>query len=301
MKASKIPDESRPRLGRGLAALIGDSEEPSAGSVRLRGQKKIPIEFLRPNPHNPRKSFDDAGLEDLAASIKEKGILQPILARAAPGLADAYEIIAGERRWRAAQRAGLHEVPIIAIEADDRQALELAIIENVQRSDLNALEEAAGYDRLSAEFSYSQTDLAKAIGKSRSHVANTLRLLKLPERTKRLLAEGQISAGHARALLSLQDPDALADRIVAQGLSVRDVERIVQEEAEREEAPKGQESQKRAAKTKDADTKALESALMTALGLTVTIDHKGESGEVRVRYKSLEQLDSLCRLLRGDG
>jgi ParB family chromosome partitioning protein len=300
MKASKTPDELRPRLGRGLAALIGDSEEPNAGAPRTRGQKKIPIEFLRPNPHNPRKNFEDAGLDDLAASITEKGILQPILARAAAGLADAYEIIAGERRWRAAQRAGLHEVPIIIIEANDRQALELAIIENVQRSDLNALEEAAGYERLGLEFSYSQTDLAKVIGKSRSHVANTLRLLKLPERTKRLLAEGQISAGHARALLALADPDALAERIAAQGLSVREVERIVQEEtaptAERQE----QGGQKRAAKTKDADTRALESALMEALGLTVSILNKGESGEMRISYKSLEQLDGLCRLLRSD-
>jgi ParB family chromosome partitioning protein len=299
-KASKMADETRPRLGRGLAALIGDAQEPdsASSSMRARSQKKIPIEFIRPNP---RKSFEEEELDDLEASIKEKGILQPILVRPAPGVADAYEIIAGERRWRAAQRAGLHEVPIISVEADDRQALELAIIENVQRSDLNALEEASGYDRLSLEFGYSQSDLAKVIGKSRSHVANSLRLLKLPERTKQFLIAGQISAGHARALLSLADPDALAERIVAQGLTVRDVERIVQEDAERGLVQKGKGGPKRAAPEKDADTRALETRLMTALGLKVTIAHKGESGEVRIAYKTLDQLDSISRLLKGEG
>lgn len=301
MKVSKMADEIRPRLGRGLAALIGEAEEPTGDSTRMRGQKKIPIEFLRPNPRNPRKTFDESDLDDLAASIKEKGIIQPILARPAPGLVDAYEIIAGERRWRAAQRAGLHEVPIIAVEADDQQALELAIIENVQRSDLNALEEASGYDRLSAEFGYSQTDLAKVIGKSRSHVANTLRLLKLPERTKQLLADGQISAGHARALLAHANPDLLAERIVGQGLNVREVERIVQEAAAGETSDASQGRAKRAGNHKDADTCALETALTIALGLNVTITHKGESGQVQVFYKSLEQLDSVCRRLRGEG
>jgi ParB family chromosome partitioning protein len=198
MSASKSTEEARPRLGRGLAALIGDSSDPV--SAPAKGQKKVPIEFLRPNPRNPRKTFDEIDLDELAASIREKGILQPILARPAPGLVDAYEIIAGERRWRAAQRAGLHEAPIIIVEADDRQALELAIIENVQRSDLNPLEEASGYERLGAEFNYSHGDVAKVIGKSRSHVANSLRLLKLPDLTRRMLAEGHISAGHARAL-----------------------------------------------------------------------------------------------------
>jgi ParB family chromosome partitioning protein len=299
MKTSKTAGDLRPRLGRGLAALIGDSEEPANGSGRLRSQRKIPIEFLRPNPRNPRRSFDEAELDNLTASIKEKGIIQPILARPAPGLADAYEIIAGERRWRAAQRAGLHEVPIISVEADDQQALELAIIENVQRSDLNALEEASGYERLGGEFGYSQTDLAKVIGKSRSHVANTMRLLKLPERSKRLLAEGLISAGHARALLGFADPDGLAERIVAQGLTVRDVERMAQEETAGALASPARADPKRAAKLKDADTRALEDALTTALGLKVTIAHRGESGELRVSYKSLEQLDAVCGRLRG--
>lgn len=292
MKAAKMAEETRPRLGRGLAALIGDTGEESAALTRARGQKKIPIEFLRPNPRNPRKSFDAAELEDLTRSIEEKGILQPILARTIAGVADLYEIIAGERRWRAAQKAGLHEVPIVIVEADDKQALEFAIIENVQRADLNPLEEAQGYQQLEQDFGYSQQELAKVIGKSRSHVANTLRLLKLPERTKHLLAEGALSAGHARALLTMADADAIADRIVAQGLSVRDVEKLAQTAAERpvRKSANGED--------KDADTRALEKSLCDALGLLVTIAHRGETGDVRIRYKTLEQLEDLCRKLK---
>lgn len=292
MKAAKMAEETRPRLGRGLAALIGDAGDESGAIARTRGQKKIPIEFLRPNPRNPRKTFDEAELEDLTHSIREKGIIQPILARTVPGVADFYEIIAGERRWRAAQKAGLHEVPIIAVEADDKQALELAIIENVQRSDLNPLEEAQGYQQLEHDFGYSQQELAKIIGKSRSHVANTLRLLKLPERTKHLLAQGALSAGHARALLTIADADRIADRIVAQGLSVRDVERIAQKSAERAARKPA------SVEEKDADTRALEKSLTEALGLLVTIAHKGDAGELRIRYKTLEQLEDLCRKLK---
>lgn len=292
MKAAKMAEETRPRLGRGLAALIGDAGDESAAIARSRGQKKIPIEFLRPNPRNPRKTFDEAELEELTHSIREKGIIQPILARTMPGVADFYEIIAGERRWRAAQKAGLHEVPIIAVEADDKQALELAIIENVQRSDLNPLEEAQGYQQLEHDFGYSQQELAKIIGKSRSHVANMLRLLKLPERTKHLLAQGALSAGHARALLTIADADAIADRIVAQGLSVRDVERIAQRSAERAARKPA------SVEEKDADTRALEKSLADALGLLVTIAHHGDAGELRIRYKTLEQLEDLCRKLK---
>ncbi|WP_395696981.1 ParB/RepB/Spo0J family partition protein [Methylocella sp.] len=290
---------SRPKgLGRGLAALIGEGEAPGAPPVRA--QKKAPIEFLRPNPRNPRRNFDEAELEDLAASIREKGLLQPILARPLAGLDDAYEIIAGERRWRAAQRAGLHEAPILVVEANDSEALELAIVENVQRSDLNALEEASGYERLCAEFDYSQGDLARVIGKSRSHIANTLRLLKLPERVKALLAEGLLSAGHARALLGVENPERLAERILADNLSVREVERIAQEEAAQAEAAKtGEAAPARASarREKDADTRALESTLSTGLGLRVTISGKGERGELRIAYQSLDQLDALCRRL----
>jgi ParB family transcriptional regulator, chromosome partitioning protein len=289
MKAANMAEETRLRLGRGLAALIGDAGDEGAAVARARGQKKIPIAFLRPNPRNPRKAFNEAELEDLTRSIQEKGIIQPILARTLPGIADAYEIIAGERRWRAAQKAGLHEVPIITVEADDRQALELAIVENVQRTDLNALEEALGYQQLEGEFGYSQSELAKVIGKSRSHVANTLRLLNLPEKAKQLLAEGAISAGHARALLTIADADAIAGRIVAQGLSVRDVERLAQ---------KTPRASRKASQDKDSDTRALEKTLSDALGLFVAIAHRGESGEVRIRYKSLEQFDDLCRKLK---
>jgi ParB family chromosome partitioning protein len=299
MKPAKSAEEAPPRLGRGLAALLGGAETLAA-ATRTRGQQKIPIEFLRPNPRNPRKNFGEDGLDELTASIKEKGIIQPLLARPLAGIADAYEIIAGERRWRAAQRAGLHEVPIISFEADDRQALELAIIENVQRADLDPLEEAAGYERLGDEFLYTQADLAKAIGKSRSHVSNCLRLLKLPERTKSLLRDGKISAGHARVLLSSGEPDALAEKIVAQNLSVRDAEKLLDGAAERSRA-KGQGPRKRGGREKDADTLAMEKKLMEQLGMNVTITHReGEAGEVAVRYKTLDQLEFLCRRLRGD-
>jgi ParB family transcriptional regulator, chromosome partitioning protein len=298
MKPSKSAEEA-PRLGRGLAALLGGAETLTA-ATRTRGQQKIPIEFLRPNPRNPRRNFGEDGLDELAASIKEKGIIQPLLARPVPGAPDGYEIIAGERRWRAAQRAGLHEVPIISFEADDRQALELAIIENVQRADLDPLEEAAGYERLGDEFLYTQADLAKVIGKSRSHVSNCLRLLKLPERTKSLLRDGKISAGHARVLLSSAEPDALAENIVTQNLSVRDAEKLLVGAAESSSA-KGQGPRKRGTQEKDADTRAMEKKLMEQLGMTVTITHReGETGEVVVRYKTFDQLEFLSRRLRGD-
>ena len=288
-----MAEEARKRLGRGLAALIGDAagDEAPAGD-RARGQRKIPIEFLRPNPRNPRTTFREDDLADLAASIKEKGIIQPVVVRTIPAVADAYEIIAGERRWRAAQLAGLSDIPVVIHEADDREALELAIIENVQRADLNAIEEAKGYERLGADFGYSQTDLARIIGKSRSHVANTLRLLNLPEASRRLLSEGAISAGHARALLSVADPDAVARRIVEAGLTVRDVERLAQRESERRGA-----APRKPRTEKDADTRAIEKTLSDALGMLVDIRHEGERGELRIRYESLEQLESLCRML----
>ncbi|MEA2861789.1 MAG: ParB family transcriptional regulator, chromosome partitioning protein [Methylobacteriaceae bacterium] len=291
-----MAEEARPRLGRGLAALIGDAGSEVAAIDRLRGQRLVPIEFLRPNPRNPRKDFKEAELDDLSASIKERGILQPILVRSITGVADAYEIVAGERRWRAAQRANVHDVPIILIEADEKAALEIAVIENVQRADLNALEEAMGYEQLGNEFGYSQGDLARIIGKSRSHIANTLRLLKLPTLSRRMLAEGHLSAGHARALLSVSDPDAVARRIAEQGLSVRDVERITQQETENSA---GRTKTKTTRREKDADTRALEKDLSNALGLAVSIDVSGERGEVRIRYKDLEQLDALCVRLKG--
>jgi ParB family chromosome partitioning protein len=293
---SPMADEPRSRLGRGLAALIGDVGDEVAAVERARGQRRVPIEFLRPNPRNPRKSFDEHELDELAGSIREKGIIQPILVRTLAGLADVYEIIAGERRWRAAQRAGLHEVPVLLVEAGDREALELALIENVQRADLNPLEEAMGYEQLIAEFQYVQADLARIIGKSRSHVANTLRLLKLPEGVKAMMSRGELTAGHARALLSLPDPETAAKRIVEKGLNVRDVERMVQEE-QAEAAPQGAPARAPRA-DKDPDTRALEKALEDVLGMGVSIQHGVRGGELRIKYRTLEQLDSVCRRLR---
>ena len=288
-----MAEEARSRLGRGLAALIGDVGEESAAVERTRSQRRVPIEFLRPNPRNPRRNFPDSELDELAASIRERGIIQPILVRTIRGAADAYEIIAGERRWRAAQRAAVHDVPILLLEVDDREALELAIIENVQRTDLNALEEAAGYQALVDEFAHAPEAVAKIVGKSRSHVANTLRLLKLPDEVKTYLADGQISAGHARALLGQADPVALAREIIAQRLNVRQIEAIAQEQAER--AGKTATSRRRA--VKDTDTLTLEKRLSDALGLAVAIEHRGKGGELRIRYKTLDQLDEVIRRL----
>ena len=289
-------EQGRSRLGRGLAALIGDVGDEIGAMERARGQRRVPVEFLRPSARNPRRNFVEEDLEDLTTSIRERGILQPIIVRSIPGMMDAYEIIAGERRWRAAQRAELHDVPVILVEADDREALEIAIVENVQRTDLNAIEEAAGYERLIAEFGYTQNDLARVIGKSRSHVANTLRLSKLPEPVRKLVSEGAVSAGHARALLSVSDPEFMAQKIIDDGLSVRDIERIVQEEA-RGETKSAVPSKPKA--VKDPDTRALEKALEEALGLSVSIGHRANgSGEVKIGYKTLEQLDALCHRLK---
>src|SRR3712207_6016869 len=273
----------RPRLGRGLAALLGDAGDESAVIERARGQRRVPVEFLRPNPRNPRKTFKEHDLDFLAGSIRQRGIIQPIVVRDG-GAPNAYEIIAGERRWRAAQRAGLHEVPVVIVEADDKTSLEYAIIENVQRTDLNPIEEAAGYDRLMSEFGYSHGDLANVLGKSRSHVANTLRLLGLPDEVQGLVRDGQISAGHARALLAVKDPRGVAKEIVAKGLNVRDVERIAQDDQgdAEEQAPR-----RRARAHKDPDTRAVEKALEDVLGLAVSIEHRGAGGELRIKYRTL--------------
>jgi ParB family chromosome partitioning protein len=283
----------RSRLGRGLAALIGDVGDESAAVERARGQRRVPIEFLRPNPRNPRRHYGEEELEELSASVRSKGILQPILVRTVPGAIDAYEIIAGERRWRAAQRANLHDVPVILLEINDKEALEIAIIENVQRADLNPLEEAMGYDSLIEQFSYAQADLARIVGKSRSHIANTLRLLKLPDSVKRYLAEGKLTAGHARALLAHDDPEALAKAIIEKGLNVRDVEAIAGAQAE----ARGKQAKRRPRGAKSHDVRALEKKLTDMLGLRVEINHRSAGGDVRIRYRTLEQLDALCRRL----
>jgi ParB family chromosome partitioning protein len=284
----------RPRLGRGLAALIGDAGDEAEVVERARGQRRVPVEFLRPNPRNPRKTFNEDDLDALAGSIRERGIIQPIVVRVLGERSDAYEIVAGERRWRAAQKAGLHDVPIAVVEADDRTSLEFAIIENVQRSDLNPIEEAVGYQRLIDEFGYAKSDLGTILGKSRSYVANTIRLLNLPAEVQTLVRDGQLSSGHARALLAVKDPAVVAKEIVAKGLNVRDVERMAQtEDGNLAETPR-----RRGRVGKDPDTRAVEKALEDVLGLAVSIEHKGAGGELRIKYKTLDQLDALCRRLR---
>ncbi|MDQ0313737.1 ParB/RepB/Spo0J family partition protein [Amorphus orientalis] len=285
-------DASRKRLGRGLAALLGDVEPERVSEEDTRGLRKVPIDLLVPNPRNPRKTFDETDLSELASSIKDRGVVQPILVRRQPASDSVFEIIAGERRWRAAQKAGLHDVPVVIRDVDDRQALELAIIENVQRADLNAIEEAHGYERLMADFSYTQAELGKVIGKSRSHVANTLRLLKLSDKARTYVAGGELTAGHARALLTAEDPDALADRIVKQGLSVRDAETLAGEKVKSAVSEMARDT------AKDADTRALEKRLSAALGLKVTVAHRPTgAGELKVRYRTLEQLDEVIRRL----
>jgi ParB family transcriptional regulator, chromosome partitioning protein len=289
-------EAARSRLGRGLAALIGDVGDETAAVERVRSPRRVPIEFLRPNPRNPRRTFSETELDGLAASVRERGVIQPILVRTVPGKADAYEIVAGERRWRASQRAGLHDVPIVILEVSDREALELAIIENVQRSDLNAIEEALGYQALADQFGHGQETIAKIVGKSRSHVANTLRLLALPDSVKAYVEDGRVSAGHARALLSVPDPESVAREVVEKGLNVRAVEAMAQKQA----ATEGRGPQRRPRTPKDADTRALEKRVSDALGLQVSVNHRGDGGGVlHVNYRSLEQLeDVLMRLER---
>ncbi|WP_106797605.1 ParB/RepB/Spo0J family partition protein [Rhizobium sp. H4] len=287
-------DVSKRRLGRGLAALIGEMDQPVPVEAErtVSADRMIPIEFVSRNPRNPRRFFDDTELHDLASSIRQHGIVQPIVVRTMER--DRYEIIAGERRWRAAQLAGLIEIPVIIRDVDDKTALEIAIVENVQRADLNPLEEALGYEQLIAEYGYTQNDLGEIIGKSRSHVANSLRLLKLPDPVRDLLAAGSLSAGHARALVSTPDPASLARTIVAKGMSVRDAEKLAQNNIKAQSEPQQMASRR---DQKDSDTLALERTLSDALGLEVSINHKTSGGQIKISYKSLEQLEEVCRLL----
>jgi len=287
-----MADDGRSRLGRGLAALMGDvSAEATTTPERARTQRRVPIEYLRPNPRNPRRNFSDAELDELAASIRERGIIQPVVVRSVRGAKDAYEIIAGERRWRAAQRAALHEIPIVPFEATDSEALELAIIENVQRTDLNPLEEAGGYEALASEYGHSHEDIAKIVGKSRSHVTNTLRLLKLPEPVKAYIHAGKITAGAARMLIGATDPEEMAREIVDRGLNVRQVEALAKDRA----SGSGKAVKKRV--VKNADTIALERRVSNALGLTVTVDHRSRGGVLHIHYRSLDQLEEVLRRL----
>jgi ParB family transcriptional regulator, chromosome partitioning protein len=284
-------DAARSRLGRGLAALIGDVGTESSAE-RPRGQRRVPTTSLRPNARNPRRMFSEDELDELTASLRERGMIQPIVARPVRGAPDAFEIIAGERRWRAAQRAGLHEVPVVIIEATDEESLQLAIIENVQRADLNPLEEAEGYRALVEDYSHTQDDIAKMVGKSRSHVANTLRLLKLPPSIRAYIFKGKLDAGHARMLVGQPNAEKLAEEIVARGLNVRQVEEIARQESGRNGKPRS--GRKRSAE-KNADTLVLEKRLSDALGLVVSIDARGESGVVSIRYRNLDQLDDLAQ------
>ncbi|MGH7123444.1 MAG: ParB/RepB/Spo0J family partition protein [Stellaceae bacterium] len=282
-----IEDARRRSLGRGLSALLG--EEDAAPEA---AQRTIRIDLLRPGRYQPRHQFDTEGLQALAQSIREKGVLQPLLVRRLPGQPDTFEIVAGERRWRAAQLAQLHEVPVVLREIDDREALEIALVENLQRQDLSALEEAQAYQRLLDEFAHTQEAVAQAVGKSRSHVANTIRLLDLPSAVKQMLDERQLTAGHARALLGAGDALALAEEVVRRGLNVRQVERLAKKS---KTAPSA-----RAAREKDADTRAVEHELTLALGNTVKIDpaRDGRAGTLSISYQSLDQLDELIRRLR---
>lgn len=293
-----MADEPRRRgLGRGLSALMGDLD-PEAGR-RAAGATVLPIAVIRRNPDQPRRSFDPAQIADLAGSIREKGLLQPIIVRVDPSDPQSYQIVAGERRWRAAQEARLHDVPVIVRDLDDLEVLEIAIIENVQRVDLNPLEEAQGLQQLIDRFGHTQEKVAQALGKSRSHVANQLRLLKLPDAVQTHLREGRISAGHARALLTAADPEALVERVVRGELSVRETERLA-----RADEGKGGRASDRSPRDRsaDADTEALAGDLSAAIDLPVTIRHQpGGNGKLILHYNSLEDLDRLCAVLSGLG
>ncbi len=285
-----MSEEGRRRsLGRGLSALFQSEEALGPEPEAERALKTVPIEQLAPGRLQPRHRFAEQELEELAASIRENGILQPILVRPAAA-GEGYEIVAGERRWRAAQRVRLHEVPVIIRALDDRQALELALVENIQRQDLNAIEEAEGYRRLIEEFGHSAEELARHLGRSRSHVANTLRLLGLPASVKRMVEDGKLTAGHARALLAAPDIERLARRVAAQGLSVRETERLAN-------AAKAPARRGRRLAAKSADTLALERKLGLLLGLAVKIEEQGESGRLILSYRTLEQLDDLVKRL----
>lgn len=287
-------------LGRGLAALFGEESQDYAELDRVRATRKVAIGQLRPGRFQPRRRFDEDSMRTLVDSIREKGVLQPLLVRRLPGESDQFEIIAGERRWRAAQLAQVHDVPVVVRELSDVEALEVALVENIQRQDLTPLEEAEGYQRLMAEFSHTQEDLSRAVGKSRSHVANMMRLLNLPDRVKTMLDDGRLSAGHARALLNAPDPLALAEDVVARGLSVRETERLAQSGKTPRARKSGEKKGSLPATAKDADTRALERDLSLLLGLKVAIELKGESGDISIHFETLEQLDDVLHRLKRD-
>lgn len=286
-------------LGRGLSSLMAEVNlsEADGETGTIPADRRLPVAALLPNPDQPRRDFPADRMEELAASIREKGVLQPLIVRPAPGSTGRYQIVAGERRWRAAQAAQVHDVPVVIRDLSDTEVLEIAIIENIQRADLNPLEEATGYRQLMERFGHTQEKLGQALGKSRSHIANLLRLLSLPEEVLDMLRNGRISAGHARALVGREDAAVLARQIVERGLSVRQVEELVRKPASPDRKPG--EAGARRLPEKDADTRAIEGDLSAALGMSVIIDHEAGSNEgiLRIRYKSLEDLDFLCRAL----
>lgn len=293
--------ERKRGLGRGLSALMADVSESEAvvAQGKLAAERSVPVEQVAPNPDQPRKQFNQEDLDDLAASIREKGIIQPLIVRELSS--GSFEIVAGERRWRAAQLAQLHELPVIVREFTDEEVLEVAIIENIQRADLNAVEEAAGYRQLMDRFGHTQNKMAEALGKSRSHIANLLRLLTLPEEVQVMVREGVLSAGHARALIPSENALKLAQMIVQKGLSVRATEALVKKESSGSETNIFEKAKARPVSEKDADTKALEGDLSAGLGMKVSIDHAPgqENGQLTIRYASLDELDELCRVLSG--
>jgi ParB family chromosome partitioning protein len=292
----KTRSVGRQNLGRGLAALFGeDAAADSASLDKSRSLRMVAIEFLRPGRFQPRRQFDPAQIQALVESVREKGILQPILVRRLANEANAYEIVAGERRWRAAQIAQLHEVPVTIRDLEDREALEIALVENIQRENLNAMEEAEGYRRLLEEFKHTQEDLAHAVGKSRSHVANMMRLLALPQGVRELVEGGQLSAGHARALIGVEHAERIAREVINQGLNVRQTEKLIS--AGRSSAKLAPVS-KSPEPPKDANTLALERDLSNLLGLKVSIGFRGGAGELIIHYKTLDQLDDVLRRLK---
>ena len=302
---SSVEEPRKRGLGRGLSALLGEpapsvvKEEPGMpAGTSSNGVKTVPIAQLRPGKYQPRQHFDQAAIDDLTQSVKEKGVIQPLLVRQ---LAEnSYEIIAGERRWRAAQAAMLHEVPVLVRELTDSEALELALIENLQRQDLTPLEEAEGFRRLMDEFQHTQDALAKALGKSRSHVANMIRLLGLPEPVKKMMDEGVLSAGHARALLTAEDPVGLARQVAERGLNVRQTEKLAQEAAGGAVGSAGRTTSKSSKPDKDTDVVALERSLSNLIGLQVTITQEARGGELSIRYNTLDQLDEVISRLSGN-
>ncbi len=290
--------EIRRGLGRGLSALLEEAQGASTPEARqAAGALELPIELIARNPEQPRRAFDAGQMNELTASVIERGVLQPILVRRAPQSEGQYQIVAGERRWRSAQQAGLKTIPALVRDLDDLEVMEISLIENIQRTDLNSLEEARGYEAMISRFSRPQEAIANIVGKSRSHVANTLRLLRLPEPVREHLEAGRITAGHARALLGANHAIKLAAQTIARGLSVRQTEALVRKSLEGGASRK---PRKARAAVKDADTRDLEDSLSDSLGLTVEILHANGRGELRIGYRSLDQLDEVCRrLMRG--